>query len=354
MSAIAAETTPSWKRVKRQSTLLLLFAGALALSGIAGLGTGAYPIPLSDILGVFVSDDAESERRSLVLLEIRAPRILFGMLVGAALGISGAALQGLFRNPLADPTLIGVSMGAAFGAVTVLVLGATVLPAVLAGLQDAAVPVAAFLSAGVVTVAILAVGSRGGRMDVALMLLAGIALNAIAAAGIGIMTYLADDQALRDLTFWMMGSLAVTGWGTIGVSAAMIVPAVVWLAFQGGALNRYLLGEAEAGHLGVDVGRLKGWVVLCVAVSVGAAVAVAGAIGFVGLVVPHLARLMGGPDNRYVLPASALLGGVMTVCADSVARVVLAPAEVPVGLILSAVGGPFFLWFLLTRYRRGG
>lgn len=364
--AAAPDAGPSVdRRARRRLLLLALFAVAALVAGVGAFTVGAYPIPAGQVLGALVRTiapwaadglslgDAAAAQRDLVLLEIRAPRILFGLLVGAALAVSGAAMQALFRNPLADPGLVGVSTGAALGAVAMIVFAGALTPT-FGALAGAAVPAAAFLGAALVTVLIFLIGVRGGGgVDVALMLLAGVAINAVAGAGVGAMTYLADDQALRSLTFWTMGSLAVSGWDALGVAVAMIAPAALWLMRQGGALNRYLLGEAEAGHLGVDVRRLKTGVVLAVALSVGAAVAVAGAIGFVGLVTPHLVRMMGGPDNRFVLPGAALLGAALTVTADAFARGVAAPAEIPVGLVLSAVGGPFFLWFLMSR-RAGG
>ncbi|MCR9222158.1 MAG: iron ABC transporter permease [Alphaproteobacteria bacterium] len=351
---------PTDRRARRRGALLILLAVAAIAAALGAFTVGAYPIPEDQVLGALARavgipldpTAAEAAQRDLVLIEIRAPRILFGLLVGAALGVSGAALQALFRNPLADPGLVGVSTGAALGAVSMIVFAGALTP-LFGAWSNAATPIAAFIGAATVTVLIFAVGRRNGGVDVALMLLAGVAINAIAAAGIGAMTYLADDQALRSLTFWTMGSLAVSGWGALGATAAMILPAALWLIRQGGALNRYLLGEAEAGHLGVDVRRLKVGVVIAVALSVGAAVSVAGAIGFVGLVTPHLVRLIAGPDNRCVLPGAALLGAVLTVTADAFARGVAAPAEIPVGLVLSAVGGPFFLWLLLTRRWRG-
>jgi len=280
--------------------------------------------------------------------------VVFGMLVGAALGGSGAALQVMFRNPLADPGLIGISAGAAFGAVSAIVLGETFAPEFMAFAGVYAIPAAAFIGAISVTLVVINIGNRSGHVDVALMLLAGIAINATAQSGVGVLTYLADDQQLRSLSFWLLGSLAIAGWSTLPLIACAIVPPMLLLVWHSKSLNRLLLGEVEAGHLGVNVKLLKRVIVLCVALSVGVAVSFAGAIGFVGLVVPHLIRLMAGPDNRIVIPGSIMLGAVVTVLADMVARTMVIPEELPVGLVLGIVGGPFFLWLIMQRRKGRG
>lgn len=273
---------------------------------------------------------------------------VLGCLVGAALGVSGTALQGLFRNPLADPGLLGIASGAALAAVAVIVLGDELGLARLMGLY--ALPVAAFLGGLGVTLLIyrLAQGQEG---TVAGLLLAGIALNAVAGAATGLVIYFADDDELRTLTFWGMGSLAGATWHAVAVALPFLALALGPLPRLATALNALLLGETEAAGLGIDVERVKRRIVLCVALAVGASVALTGVIGFVGLVVPHVLRLMLCADHRYLLPGAALLGAALLVGADLCARTLVAPAELPIGILTSLVGGPFFIW-LLVRERR--
>jgi iron complex transport system permease protein len=258
-------------------------------------------------------------------------------------------MQGLFRNPLADPGLIGISAGASLGAVAVIVLGATMLAPVVALLGPMTLPLAAFVGGLVATLILYRIATRQGRTSVATMLLAGIALAALAMALTGVLVYMADDRQLRDLTFWQLGSLAGATWQKIGTAGPVIVAALAATPFLARGLNALALGEATAGHLGIPVQRLKYVAIVSVSAAVGAAVAVSGGIGFVGIVVPHLLRLAIGPDNRYLLPASALLGAAMLLVADAVCRTIVAPAELPIGIITAAVGGPFFLWILLRK-----
>ena len=323
----------------RTPALALLAAALLGALALA-LAIGAMPMPFADILG----EGAALQR--LVFIEIRAPRVALASLVGAALAVSGAALQGLFRNPLADPGLIGVSSGAALGAVAMIVLGA----GLASPLTAYALPLAAMLGAVLVTLFLWAFASRYGRFSVVTILLVGIAVNALAAVGLGAFQYLSDEGQLRTLTFWMLGSFGRANWPTVLPAALAMAFAAAPLFFVTRALDLMQLGESEAFHLGVAVQRLKRRVILCAAAAVGAGVALSGIIGFVGLVVPHLVRLLLGASHRWVLPGAALLGASLTVLADLLARTVAAPAEIPVSLVTSALGAPFFLW-LITRVR---
>tara|TARA_B100000965_G_scaffold127646_1_gene106166 strand:- start:10607 stop:11587 length:981 start_codon:yes stop_codon:yes gene_type:complete len=312
---------------------------AAALTGAATIG--AVPIPLDALLIGDLTDQQEA-----VLAAIRLPRVLLAAVVGAALAVSGAAMQGLFRNPLADPGLIGIASGAALAVAAVIVLAGPLSG--LFGLYGLAV--AAFAGGLATCVLIFRFTQLTGAFSVTYMLLAGIAVNAIAGAGTGFLTYLSDDQQLRALTFWTMGSLGGALWPAVVVVATVAVPATVMLVRHAGEINILLLGEDEARHLGVDTDRLKRVVIVSAALSVGAAVAVSGIIGFVGLVVPHLVRLTIGPDHRVLIPASAVLGAALLVVADTCARTIVAPAEMPVGIVTSLIGGPFFLWLLLKQY----
>ncbi|HEV7439509.1 MAG TPA: iron ABC transporter permease, partial [Methylobacterium sp.] len=280
-------------------------------------------------------------------------RTLLGLLVGAGLAVSGALMQGLFRNPLADPALVGVSAGAGLAAAVIIVLDDRLLQGFgLPGpLPYAVLPAAAFLGGLAATLGLYLVATRAGRTSVATMLLAGLALGALSGAMTGLVVYASDDRQLRDLTFWSLGSLGGASWAKVATTAPAILPVLVAVPFLGRGLNALVLGEAEAFHLGVPVERLKRTAILLVAVAVGASVAAAGVIGFIGLVVPHMLRLLIGPEHRRLLPASALLGGALLVLADVAARLVVAPAELPIGIVTALVGAPVFLWLLLARTR---
>jgi iron complex transport system permease protein len=285
----------------------------------------------------------------VIVWDIRMPRMLTAALVGAALAVSGAIMQGLFRNPLADPGLIGVSAGAGFGAVAAIVLGAALPLAIQELVGFYMVPLAAFFGGWASTIVLYQVATRGGRTSVATMLLAGIALGALTGALTGIIVYYATDDQLRDLTFWGMGSVAGATWSKFWVASPLIMLTLVVAPFLARALNALALGEGAAGHLGIDVQKMKRIAILTVAGSVGASVAVTGGIGFVGIVVPHLLRLVQGPDHRGLLVNSALLGAVILLVADGIARTVIAPAELPIGIVTAVMGGPFFLWILLKN-----
>ncbi len=335
---------------------MIIAAGVAVLLVVAvgaGLTIGPVQISLTEFsrilagwvgVGAVVDGPAAS-----VVTAIRLPRVVLGLLIGAVLGVAGASLQGLFRNPLADPGLIGISAGAALAAVAVLVLGERFLPATLLA---HALPLAAFAGGLIATLLIYRISVRDGHPVVATMLLAGIAVNAFAGAATGFLTFLATDQQIRDLTFWSLGSLGGATWCKLAIGAPMLLLAIFVLPLAARPLNALLLGEAEAGHLGFDTVRTKFLVILCCALGVGAAVALAGIIGFVGLVIPHLVRMMAGPDHRFLLPVSAALGSALLVGADLAARCLVAPAELPIGVLTAAIGAPFFLW-LLVRSRGG-
>lgn len=336
---------------RRARLVLGLLVVATLATALVSLTVGAYPLSLSELFRVLArrSDDTIAVH---VLVDLRLPRALLAVLVGAALAMGGAALQGLFRNPLADPGLIGVSAGAALAAVAVIVLGGSVLSGWVAVTGVWALPIAAFLGAAFTTWLVFRVATRSGITPVATLLLAGIAINALAGAATGVLIYLADDQQLRTLTFWSMGSLARGEWPQLAMAFSMFGVAVVLLPRAAGGLNAMLLGENVCTHLGYDLKRLKVLIVVAVAAMVGSAVALAGTIGFIGLVVPHLLRMVIGADHRYLLPASALGGALLLLLADMAARTMVAPAELPIGLLTALLGGPFFLWMLLRMRGR--
>jgi iron complex transport system permease protein len=326
--------------------VLVIVASTLSLTmGAAGLG-------LVDLLHA-ATGAGLSPREEVVLYDIRLPRLAMGLVVGAALAVSGVLLQGLFRNPLADPGIVGVSAGAGFGAVLALVLGG-LLPLSLSQLLGSwLVPLAAGLGGWATTLLLYRVATTGRRTDIAVMLLAGIALSALTGAATGVLTYLADDRQLRDLTFWSMGSLAGATWAKLAAALPLMGAALILAPRLARGLNALALGEAQATHMGIDVQRLKRLSILSAAAATGAAVAVSGGIGFIGLVVPHLLRQAQGPDHRRLIPQAALLGAGLLVLADLVSRTIVAPAELPIGILTALFGAPVFLWMLLDGQLRG-
>ena len=328
-----------WTPVRRLHALGL----ALLLVVAVALMSGAVPIPLTGLIS-----GSASELQQTLFVEIRLPRVILAAPAGAGLALAGASLQGLFRNPLADPGLIGVSGGAAVGAIAMITFGSslTLPPAYsLYGL-----PLAAVVGAICTTGFLLLFSRVYGHFSVVTMLLVGVALNALASVVIGAFQYLSDDAQLRTLTFWMMGSFGRATWPALWPALTLILLATIALLRQARSLDLLQLGEAEARALGVDTARLKWQVIFCAATAVGAGVALSGIVAFVGLVVPHLVRMMVGANHRLVLPGSLLLGAALAVAADVVARIVVTPAELPVGLVTSAIGAPFFL-YLIARVR---
>jgi len=287
-------------------------------------------------------------RDFLILFELRLPRLLLSLFAGALLALTGAAIQALFRNPLADPGLIGISAGAALAAVALLVFGGHWL---LSGVGPVLVPLAAFAGGLLVTALVARIARTPQGISVTTMLLAGIALNSIAAAAIGVMKYFSDELSLRQVTFWLLGNLHRTDWSSALLLMALALPVLALLLREGQQLNLLLLGEQQARLLGVATHRLQRRLVLLVALGVGAVVSLGGLIGFVGLVVPHLVRLLCGPDNRALMPLSALLGALLLTLADVLSRLLVSPAELPIGIVTALVGGPFFLVMILVRQR---
>nr|WP_122073186.1 iron ABC transporter permease [Pseudophaeobacter sp. EL27] len=331
----------------RQLTVLLLLL--LLVTSILSLTTGASSASLWNALTDLAAGRDLSTMDRVVLLDIRLPRLCMGILVGASLAVSGAVMQGLFRNPLADPGIVGVSAGAGLAAICAIVLGSLLPSAIQQFLGTALVPIAAFLGGWGSTILLYRVSTRGGQTSVATMLLAGIALGALAGAASGVLVYYSDDSQLRDLTFWGMGSLAGATWTKVLAALPIIGLALAAAPFLARGLNGMALGEAAAGHIGIAVQRVKNTAILSVAGATGAAVAVSGGIGFIGIVVPHLLRLATGPDHHSLLPNAALLGASLLLGADMIARVVVAPAELPIGIITAILGAPVFLWILLNR-----
>jgi iron complex transport system permease protein len=260
-------------------------------------------------------------------------------MVGGLLAATGAIMQGLFRNPLADPALVGVSSGGAFAAAAAIVFTDSRFGESVRFLQNELLPLAAFVGSLATTIILYSIASRSGRTSIAIFLLAGLAIAAIANAGIGLLVFVADDRQLRDITFWLLGSLSGTTWPKVATLAPVLALGLIACLSIARGLDVLVLGEAEAFHSGVDVERLKRIAIVLVSAMTGVAVSVCGVVGFVGIVVPH----------RLLLPASALLGAILMTGADTLARIIVAPAEMPIGVLTAAVGAPFFLAILLRQ-----
>jgi iron complex transport system permease protein len=360
MTAVADTRAERTKRRSgyafRPAASLTLVCLLIALGGTAliALTLGAAGIPLGRLpaaLGLW-TDTAVSPtlaRDQLVLWSIRIPRIAAAAMVGALLAASGAIMQGLFRNPLADPALVGVSSGGAFAAAAAIVFTDSQIGQNLRFMQNQLLPIAAFVGSLATTVILYSIASRSGRTSIAIFLLAGIAIAAIANAGVGLLVFIADDRQLRDITFWLLGSLSGATWPKLAALAPVLALALIACVSIARGLDVLVLGEAEAFHSGVDVERLKRISIVLVSAMTGVAVSVCGVVGFVGIVVPHLLRLVIGPAHRLLLPASMLLGAVLMVGADTLARTIVAPAEMPIGILTAAIGAPFFLAMLLRQ-----
>ncbi|EGQ7766060.1 iron ABC transporter permease [Vibrio parahaemolyticus] len=332
------------------STTLITLSGFLAFIAIASITVGPMNISFTDSLRGLIGAHSElAPHIQLVINEIRLPRTILCMFIGAILAICGVVMQGLFRNPLAEPGIIGVSAGAALGGAFAIVVFAEFSQNHPQLMNLAALPLFAFLGGALTTVLVYWLGTNKFGTSVTIMLLAGVAISALSGAAIGFLNFSADDQMLRDLTLWSMGSLAGANWAGIGLASVTLVVLLFWFHKKAMSLNALLLGESEARHLGVPVQRLKRQLILLSAVGVGVTVSICGAIGFIGLVIPHLGRMLAGPDHRTLLPISALLGALLLTCADMIARVLLAPAELPVGIVTALIGAPFFIYLLFQQ-----
>jgi iron complex transport system permease protein len=358
MNMQATSGTISRKRTWSRTSLrvrIVVLTGLLAFltaCSFVAITIGAAGIPLHRIavaFGLADGDLALVTRDWLVLWSIRLPRIALAIIVGGLLAISGAIMQGLFRNPLADPALVGVSSGAALSSAAMIVVGDRYLGT--SGIVEAIgmLPLAAFVGALVATLVLYRIATQEGRTSIAMFLLGGLAIAAIANAGLGLLIFLADDRQLRDINFWLLGSLSGATWRKAGAIAPFLAAALLAIPFIARGLDALVLGEAEAFYSGVAVERIKRGSIVLVAAAVGAAVSVAGVIGFVGIVVPHVLRLVIGPGHRLLLPAATLLGAILLLIADTFARTLAAPAELPIGIVTAAIGAPFFLYLLLRQ-----
>ncbi|RLC74613.1 MAG: iron ABC transporter permease, partial [Chloroflexi bacterium] len=313
----------------------------LLITVITTLSIGSVNIPAKTVLEtLFKQGQTQQERYNTILMEIRLPRIILCSLVGSALATSGCAMQGLFRNPMASPYILGISSGAAFGASLAIVLTTTIL----------IVPAAAFLFAVIAVFSVYHIAKVGNRVPMETLLLAGIAVGTFFTAQVSLIKYVAEEE-LRVIVFWLMGGFWASSWEKVYISFLPILLGVVTITLFSHELNVIVTGEEDAINLGIDVEHVKKLVLISSSMATAAAVSVSGLIGFVGLIVPHLMRLVVGPDHRILLPATGLVGATFLVWADTVARMVIQPAELPVGVVTASLGAPFFLYLLRKRRR---
>jgi len=336
--------------------LLLILAFLLSLS------IGVYDIPVSDLLNYVVGYAALDSYAENILLNLRLPRSAMAMIAGGVLSISGTSLQGLFRNPLADPALIGASGGAALGAIfSIVILGGAGLLAADIGYQSDilyhlkrwSLTLSAFIGALIAIWVTYKLATKGSVTNISTLLLAGIAIQAITAAGSGILVSLSNDQELRSITFWSLGSVSYVGWADIGVGVVLGLIPALYLIRYGSELNILSLGEKDAYYSGLDVQSIKKSVIILVALSVSCVTSLTGIIAFAGIIGPHLTRLVFGYDHQRLLPLSLIMGATVVLLADIFSRLVIPPAEIPIGILTTAIGGPFFLILLLGLRKRG-
>jgi len=344
---------------KRLRVLLTLTA-ALPLCLLISIAFGTISLPILDVLSSVVSSifhgssgsRADASRIDLVVQQIRLPRALLAAFVGALLGICGATTQGLFRNPLADPSLIGVTAGASMGAaLTIFFASKLTLLNGFAGIGM--ISIGAFIGGSAAVILVYSLATTRNGTSVATMLLAGIAITAIAGSVTGLLEFFGSNEMLRRISLWRMGGLDGANYQHVIVIVGFSGLILSILPRFSTALNALLLGESEARHLGISVQKAKVQLVLLVAAGVGVAVSLAGTIAFIGLIVPHIIRLAIGPDHRYLLPASALGGAILLLLSDTIARTVFAPIELPVGLVTALLGAPFFVSLLRRRFEFG-
>lgn len=340
-------------RETRNAAVITGLSLVLVLTVLFSLSIGAVSVPVKDVviillqkIGLFTHVQVD-DIHEVVLSTIRFPRVFMTLMIGAALGVSGAALQGLFRNPLVESSLIGVSGGAASGVVLVIVFGGSLFLSKDTLLYNSLIPFTAFAGGVLATFLVLRLSNQSGKTNIAVLVLVGVAINALAGSVIGLSVFYADENQLRTFTFWTLGDLGGATAGKLVIAAPLLIASVVALLFHSNNLNALALGEAEAYHMGVNVERTKRTIVFFSALAVGVSVSLAGIIGFIGLVIPHLIRVLFNSDNKLVLPASVIGGAWLLIIADVIARTIVSPAELPIGVMTGLIGAPFFIVLLM-------
>lgn len=327
----------------------ILLIVALVVLVVVSLFVGAYTFEKGvwhTLLQLLTNDLQMQTTDRFVLLELRLPRIAMAVLIGAALSISGASMQGLFKNPLASPDLIGITSGSMFFAAITIVLGAYFRAYIPEFLQYSLLSIASFIGAMLTMSFVYRMATKNGKTNIVILLLSGVAIAALCGAATGFLTYLSTDEELRNLTFWTLGSLGGANWTKVGILTIITIIGCIVLVKKGKALNALMLGERDAKHIGIDVERTKKQIVLCSAIMVGTSVAFAGSIGFVGLIVPYILRLLFQSNYTKILPLSIGLGAVLLLLADTFCRVVVEPSELPIGILTAFMGAPVFIAIL--------
>jgi len=334
-----------------QYALTVILICSLPICVLLALSLGTVQVPFFEVIQVLFANTNDATYQAVVT-QIRLPRAALACIVGALLGICGATTQGLFRNPLADPSLIGVTAGASAGAAITIFTAASI--AEVSGFSGLSlVSLGAFIGGAIAVISVYFLATSGNGTSVATMLLAGIAITAVAGALTSLIEYFADNDALRRISLWQMGGLDGANSHRVTLAASIAAIVIGFLPRYSQALNAFLLGESEARHLGISVQKTKLFLVLLVALGVGTSVALAGTIAFVGLVVPHIIRLLIGPNHRFLLPLSAIGGAILLLLSDTFARTILAPIELPVGLVTALFGAPFFISLLRHKSTYG-
>lgn len=333
-------------KVARWTAIMTVLVLVLFVTMVACLSVGVMSIPFSQVIAVLFGGGTGSQ--SWVIMNLRLPRVILAAMVGASLAIAGATMQGLFRNPMASPSVLGISSGAAFGAALAIILGVSWTNG------SFAIPAMAFVFSFITLFLVYTVSrNRSGYVPVETLLLAGIAVGSLFSALVSAMEYFAGEQ-LSGVVFWMMGGLDEASWEQVAISIVPILLGCSVIMVLARDLNAMMVGEEQAGNLGINVNRTR--LVLLVAASLvtAMAVSVSGVIGFVGLIIPHVVRILVGPDHRILLPASIVSGAIFMILTDTLARTVIAPAELPVGIITSLLGAPFFIYLLMSRKKSMG
>lgn len=326
----------------------------LLIIAISALFIGVYQfnIPISEHLKSLLSfDQTKDASDRYVLYEIRLPRIILAILVGAGLSVTGTCLQGIFKNPLASPDLIGITSGSVLFAAITIVLGSFIRPFIPEFLHYFLLSIMAFVGAILTIIFVYRISTKNGTTNISILLLSGVAITALCGAGTGLLTYFSTEQELRNLTFWTLGSLAAANWYNIIILSIVILISFIFLIPKGKTLNALMLGEKNAAHLGIDIEKSKKQIILFSALLVGTIVSFSGTIGFVGLIIPYILRLVFQSNYNFILPLSALLGAILVIIADTISRTLVAPSEIPIGILTAFMGAPVFISILL-RYKK--
>lgn len=326
---------------------LLLLAVLVVVSLYMGVYVFEKHSPVEILSGIINNDGSISDSDRFVIMDLRLPRIVMGILIGSALSVSGTCLQGMFRNPLATPDLLGITAGASLFAAITIVLGAYIKPYVPEVFHFSLLSIMAFLGALITMMMVYRMSTIGGKTNVVVMLLTGVAITALGFAVMGLLIYTSKEEELRDLTFWNLGSLGGASWTKNGILAVIIVVCYSFLINKGKALNAMMLGEKDAEHLGIPVERIKKQIVILTALMIGSSVAFAGTISFVGLIVPYILRLIFRSNYHIILPLSAVFGSILLLSADTISRTIAPPSEIPIGILTAFMGAPIFITILV-------